>query len=140
MSRFQRNLLIGGALVICLGVFFGLSRVIVFTNYFSTAAELSRPNSTITEEEIFAILNDLSEFTREARRCQSESLGWCFSDDGIARFDRTIQSPETLFLDLSTEELTGIWNRTPDRSRHDAFAERVLNAIREMGVKVTITD
>jgi len=135
----KRSILIASILagVLIVVVLIYASRIIVFTNSFSTQLEVAKNAEAIAIEDIYATLNRMEEISKRPGECPNR-LGDCWSVDGLIIVKNSSNDLGAFRIRLSTEELTTIWDAQPDPARHQAFLVRVSNALRAEGYTVDI--
>ncbi len=118
-----------------LGVLYTASRVIIFTNHFSTYIEVSRTEREVSVNDIYITLNRMEEVRTHPGDCPNR-LGDCWSVGGNITLPGDPSSHGPIRFRISTGETTGVWSPTSSPARHDAFVESVIKAFQDEGYVV----
>ncbi|WP_152926564.1 hypothetical protein [Shimia sp. SK013] len=111
---------------------YAASRVIMFTTYFTTEVEISRVDVNVSSADVYGALNRMDEFQAHPRECPN-SMDSCWSMGGEVTLKDAPATGRHKRLKLSTGETTEIWTHPASPARHEAFVERVLEALRSEG-------
>mgnify|MGYP000285768978 CR=1 FL=1 len=111
------------------------SRVIIFTKHFTSDIEVSRGETSVASDDVYATLNRMEEIRLHPNNCP-DRMGSCSSQDGYITLVGAKTPGNKKRLRLSTEELGNVWAPPADSARHDAFVERVVEAFRSEGYVV----
>jgi len=108
------------------------SRVIIFTKYFTSDIEVSRIDTAVSSDDVYATLNRMEEIRLHRNDCP-DRLDRCPSRDGSIRVIDAPASGDKKRLKLSTEELTNFWTPPISPARHEAYVQGVVEAFRSEG-------